>query len=336
MNPRISIVLNTKQELYPMPGLEDESIYSILIKYLKEQSFDNFELIIVDGYFEERKDSFQYLKLPFPFKYTHPKPSPWDNHEHAIHISSDRNTGIMLARGELIMCLDDCIVPMFGDTFQQIIEWWDKGFLLRPMLNGKDYETTDPTGTGFCFIDDFYKEMKKHPERKLGSGLFVASGHRGGVFLFPAWIYERLNGFDERFDSMKRNQDCDFTDRADMLGIKRFSFPREHPFVRIEHAHEIYNLNTNFVCNEAYMQYARIQTQHHGETRANQRILDSSDVEAIKSRCKSCHLQGACKKDEPPGLDFYLKYQPVFDLAAKRKEMIQRYGEATGVVEVEW
>lgn len=326
--PKISVVLATKQELCPMHKT-DESIFSILLGYLKEQTFDDFELIVVDHFFEERKHSFDHLKLPFDWKYIPPKPSPWHDLE-APTICSDRNSGVILSRGEIIIVLDDCTFPVHAEAFEQIWNFWnEKSILLRPVM---DVHRND--FIPMRIVEDNLNNWIKEQETKCN--LLEVSGQRGGVFIFPAYVYEKINGFDERFDGDFGCEDLDFNNRVDAFGTKRFVLKEgQCRFLRMSHTHEIQRYY-GYICNEAYAQWSYRRIWEHREHKAGVKFLDSSDLEGIESMCslKTCPKFNGCDKEErPPGLEYYEKFQPVFNLAEKRKKMTERYGNVNGVME---
>ena len=148
---KFSVVVNTFQDMYPMFGV-DKDIYRFLFDEMKRQTCHDFELIIVDRMFHERKHMFSNLRLPFPFKYIPPKPTPWAEIG-GTTISSDRNSGITIAQGEFTVCLDDCVFPVNAEYLDQVWEWYKKDIILRPLCYNYDYSTTpvsvnpDPVAT---------------------------------------------------------------------------------------------------------------------------------------------------------------------------------------------
>ena len=325
--PKISVVMNTHNELYPMPG-RDKDIFTVLIDALKDQTFQDFELIIVDRLFEERKDTFSKLKLPFPFKYMPPKPSPWwKAYPIATTISSDRNSGIMLAGGELIFCLDDCVIPSHSYLLGQVWECWEKEVLLRPLTFNYDYRQSTVKITPDALIGWLETQEKRE--------FHEVSGKAMGNYLLPATVWESINGFDERYDGAYGSEDSDVWERVDRLGVKRYVLSEnQHHLALIWHDHPLRDFRgtVHHVCNYAYAHWTYDKIHNHDMIQANVRILEPSDLEEIKLSCRVCPVTSMCKPKEPWGLEHYLEFQSVFDLADVRKEMLKEYGDVYGVL----
>lgn len=309
-----------------MQGLPDVDIFTLLIEKLKDQSFKDIELVIVDKLYDERKETFRRLRLPFPFKYIPPKPNPWQKiAKNAITISSDRNSGLLLARGEMIICLDDCAVPMHSDFLSMYWEHWKRHVLLRPICHEYDYTKRPPT----IREDPLIPWRAGQPHRDYHR----VSGNCGRCYLFPASVYEYMNGFDERCDGSWGREDNIFYYGIDMAGIERYIIGNgQHHIGTIWHRHDLYKdeVTPRFVCNEAYAQWKYRRMRDHRELQVNQKILDSEDIGQIELMCKECPC--SCGKKVPPGLEFYEKFQPVFDLSELRKTMIDKFGDETGAI----
>lgn len=83
--------------------------FDITFSGLGKQSFDNhdFEVIIIDDFVENRKEeciSFVKKYNIKNFLYLRPKPNYWRSN---TTIANPRNTGLIYAKGELVVCIDD-------------------------------------------------------------------------------------------------------------------------------------------------------------------------------------------------------------------------------------
>jgi len=326
MTPKISIILNTKENLYPIRGL-DVDIFSLLYGSLKEQTFRDIELITVDHFWKERKDEIGNYKLPFPYKYIPPKPTYWDSIPVAPQISSFRNSGLMFARSKLVMCMDDCIFMENNRTLEQIWWWFENyGMVLRPILDFRHYHNTEHV---------FDRDPDSQWIENIPDGLMFKelNAHRGGVFCYPVELYMQLNGFDERFDGGWGSEDCNWSKRVDMFGVKRFVLSNgQHRFTYCTHSgRKLESIGVR--CNESYAQW-----MYRGiddlDLVANSRILTEEDISKIDEICmsESCppFKLKDCKKEKKLILDHFRKYQPVFNLRELRGKMLVKHGDRNG------
>lgn len=319
---KLSIVLNTCRDMYPINGLNID-VFTYLLNSLRTQSFQDFELIIIDREFEERKNWIETLQIPVPFKYCPPKPNPFSGLNNLVNISSDRNSGILLSRGELIMCLTDCVMFGHKDLLKQIIHYYfDKGILLRPIVRGYGYkqDKDNPKIT----LDPLEEWIKTQEDKDIHE----VSGNCTYSYLFPGYIYETVNGFDERCDLLYGSEDCIFNNIVDQCGFKRYIIPNQYHFIRAVHSHK-YSTNGSdlLCCKEAYPQwmYEKISS---GKLTSNSTLLTDEDVSDIKLRCESCKI--SCGRRGNTGLEYYRIIQPIFNLKLWRKKMLARFSNVYG------
>ena len=107
MSYKITVFMVTCRDDYPIIGLNDLHIFSPLIESLNEQSFRDFELIIVDSLYKWR-DTTPLSEAKFKFRHIPPKPSPWLEMG-LMHSCNSINTAILHAKGKLMVKLDDCM-----------------------------------------------------------------------------------------------------------------------------------------------------------------------------------------------------------------------------------
>lgn len=328
--PKISIIMPTKQSLHPMRGL-DSDIFSLLISSLKDQTFKCIELIIVDYYYKDRKKDFDKLDLPFPYKYIPQKPSQWDKIDKAPQISSARNSGLMFAQGAITICIDDCIYIDDSYLLEQIWWWWSKyGLILRPLVDNaipRNQVNTYNRDSDSEWIESLPEHIRFHE----------LNAHRGNVYSYPTEAYLDLNGFDERFDGGWGSEDCDFSKRLDVFGLKRFVLKENHKrFVRVDHngfINAIESATGCVQCNEAYAQW-KYPHIDNGMLVANSDKLTEDQIGMIQSVCKSerCPLytSGSCKKDKVIDPHYYRTIQPSFSMRKERLRMLSKYKDRTG------
>jgi len=121
-----------------------ESFLEPTLESLKLQTFKDFEVIIVDWHRDERlriSEKFDDLKI----KHVRDKPSPW----HSIKppkgweakaepafpaVNNARNTGVILAEGELLVFLDDNIL-LEPKTLETCWKWNVRGYGVKLIRN---------------------------------------------------------------------------------------------------------------------------------------------------------------------------------------------------------
>ena len=154
----ISVVMPTARDDYSILGQPNLHFLKPTIKSLSDQSFKDFELVIVDALHDER--DYDFSKLGFDVKHVpvHPNHRFWLDRKR-WGVAGTLNTGIIHAEGELIVRVDDC--SEFGPDFLQ--RFWD-GYEsdVWPMAMHIRYLGGKPAS----FNDEYRKEgyEEKHSE----------------------------------------------------------------------------------------------------------------------------------------------------------------------------
>jgi len=86
--------------------------WRLMLDSMEQQTFKDFEYIVVDGLYDKRKDEMQKLFRDYSFPIVYLKDKPWFHSEEEKlgtrpGLSSARNTGVIHARGELMAWHDD-------------------------------------------------------------------------------------------------------------------------------------------------------------------------------------------------------------------------------------
>lgn len=193
-NPKVTVILCTKRKI---PHFE------WALESLKSQSYKDFEYIIIDGLYYQRKDEINKLikdtNAPFPILYLPDKLSRWKGKRPAL--CNARNTGLIFAKGEYIIFHDDCC-KMPDNWIERHMKWLNEGYITagnwKSDISSWEYRSTivkDPVETG-------------------GYWLY------GANFGFPVKVAEDINGFDEWYDGEMGQDDIDFGIRAERKGFK--------------------------------------------------------------------------------------------------------------------
>lgn len=197
----ITVALCTKRE---------EPHFDWAIESLKNQTFKNFEYIIVDSYYNKRKELINQLmeKMSFQNPYTHipDKLCRWKGKRPAI--SNARNTAIIFAKGKYIVFHDDnCKIP--PDFLEKHLKWLKDGYIVAG--NWITYESENIIGT-YGWEHRYF--LVKEPKEINGTWLYT------GNCSFPLNIAFDINGFDEELDGEQGQEDISFGIRAERKGYK--------------------------------------------------------------------------------------------------------------------
>lgn len=180
-----------------------EPLIHKMIELLNNQTCLDFEYILVDGYYSQRKDSmlkmFEELNPEFPIRYVPDKPSRWRGKRPAL--SSARNTYMIWARGERIISIDDCCANMCPDLVERILYWGKKGYAV--------------TGSWY----DKYGWEGRH-KVTLKAKAIDAGWFYGAICSFALEDILRVNGYEELLDGEQGQEDCDLGIRFSRIGVE--------------------------------------------------------------------------------------------------------------------
>lgn len=201
MPTKITVVLCTKRK---------EPRLDWAFEGLKNQTFKDFEYIIVDGYWQYRKDYVRDLckRSGILNRVTHipDKPSRWKGKRPAL--SNARNTALIFADGENIVFHDDnCKIP--PDWLERHYKWLSQGDVVAG--NWCSYESEGVVGP---YGWEHRNKIKKEPGTVSGGWLY------GGNFSFPLGVGININGFEEELDGELGQDDLNFGIRAERKGYK--------------------------------------------------------------------------------------------------------------------
>ena len=342
-----------------MVGLPQVHLLEPTLESLKRQTFKDFELIVIDGLYDQRPDLFTTGKFragqwPFPVKHIPVERNEKFNHRFwAQHrrwnVCGALNTGIIHARGELLVRTDDC--SEFGQEYLQ--KFWDgyqKGYWPGAMhiryLGGRPARLNEEyLKTGYEANYVFQFELDRHEVLKklygkdgfIGDTRYPIVQKEGGRKIGPPeWFYGfssmpleaalKVNGFNELFDGDKSLEDCDMGNRLWMAGYKnKFLLDVNH--MLIEHEHNlppqslVDPLAKPIKCNYAIYLLAQQKKRWKG----NVKSLSREDIDFIRrhSLMAPCTPAGCSHLYEDdchgPLFDLWLNRQSTFDLRKERK-----------------
>jgi len=346
--PEVSVIMATARSDYPIIGLNWHLFYPTL-KSLARQTFRDFELIIVDALWEQRRHH-DFSKLKFDVKHVPPHP----NHSFWVRrglwgVCGMLNTALLYCEGELIVRIDDCceFKPWYLERFW---EHYQSGWF--PMAMHIRYHAGKPARVDENYLREGYEakyaQMPSEDRAMLLKRLYGEEGlvrdtrwpmveRMGRMKAPPEWFYGyssftldailRVNGFNELCDGTKGQEDQELGVRLAIAGYDNFLLDKDLWVIEHEHLPCEVKSPPAFKCNLGLILWEKSR----GIYRANERRLTIEDCEKIRSEiCPSCpnyrrclgeRLGGRFYIEEDPLFETWLKNQNTFDLREERLEV---------------
>lgn len=209
----ISVVHITSRGLYPFIAEADRQLgqYDVLAQSLHEQSLKDFEVVCVDATNPLPRPELTWW-LKDRVRFVRPRETPWTRLG-AFTAAVARNTGLVAARGDVIVGLDDCY--SFPPEFlERVAELAARGLYAVPIIREDDaaYQVAGPRPLGPLGAD------------RVGCGLLV----------YPRALALACNGYDEVFE--RPGEDLDLVDRLQRAGV---TFVRDPGVYVVAHRHEL-------------------------------------------------------------------------------------------------
>lgn len=195
-----------------IPSYERKELLLILLEKLNKQSFENFEVIVIDQ--SKESISNELASYKFELKYIH---------SHIKGAVKARNFGAMLATGELLGFIDDDCYPINK-------EW---------IKNAYELYKSDKTIVGIegKISSDHIADLAYRSVSNVGcEGL----GFMTANLFVSKYIFNKIDGFDEAFDNPHFREDTDFGWRMLEEGNVPYAYNVEvfHPAHKKEIARE--------------------------------------------------------------------------------------------------
>lgn len=191
----ISVLLTTVREFGYREHPDWDAVGKV-IDDLAQQTYNEFELVVVDGLYPARRADVARWATPVPFEIVHvpPRLTLWTRHR-KVAISTYRNTGLAYCRGELVVNLDDCCV--LPKTYLAVFaKAWKEHGLCAAM--------TWP---------------RRGDSRAVGR--VTQPGLVYGFGSYPLAAVEQLNGYDEAYDGSQGLEDVDWSTRLWHAGVEQ-------------------------------------------------------------------------------------------------------------------
>jgi len=353
----MSIILTTARDDFSIIGMPDTHILGPCIEGLNNQTFKNFELIVVDSLIDIRPNMFKGKpfdvdKLNFDVKHIplHPNHRYWLDKK-MWNFNGALNTAIIHAEGELLMKFDDCCYPK-EDLFNRIWEEYQSGYF--PLVMHTKYRNGVQAYYNEKYRSARYSDIKDLPEwrkthridhqnrlskvyaesKPIRCSRWPVVEKSGGRMIAPHnWFYGysaftlkaalTVNGYDENMDPDKSIEDVDMGSRLEMAGYKNMFLLDENLWI-IEHEHS--HISKHAIsyrgrpCKCNYALY--LCNRRNNRWKVNSDKLTKKDLDYIKweSRKPPCSPDPDFYADDMEGELFndWVSRQPIFNLREER------------------
>lgn len=293
---KISVGMFTTKEDYCIIGYPKVHMFEYLIDSLRKQTYRDFELIIADALYEQRKDYFKDHKEKFEIKHVPMKPNIWLERGYWA-ISASRNTCILHATGDAVAFLGDAvaILPNYLETANELLNEYDS-------LNGS-YAAYNG--------DDFISWIinPNTPTYDLQSSVCKME-----------WL-EKANGYNEFYDGSKGWEDSDMPHRLKLMGAKMGFLP----VPQIVQQHYGSQVITKTACCFVQREDVVKERYKNGNYVANKDPLSEEEQFFLKG-CKrmasgACPAANRCHYPTTEDINLYLHPSFQFDLKEQRKDV---------------
>ena len=326
MIPKISFILVTARESFPYAGKPEMHLFEPTFHCFKSQTMKDFEVVVVDVCYNQRKDYFKNLQLPFKVKHIPAKPNMWIE-KGFPGICAQYNKGIIYADGELLFFTGDSYI-FKPDFMKNLWERYTQGYFpLAWYLYDNSFIETPDLGT--ASKEDIKKAYPNKeastpiPYDILGyNGKQVSLEHRydiafkGNREVYSApwqWWFGcssasleamlAINGFDQRFDGDRMLLDCDVGSRLELAGYGRYLAVFKNIFlIRVpsewaKWSTTLPKTDASIKCQSPLIYHSRV----FNLPKANVQTISESDIKWIKEEwCeKLCNIRELCRKEHP-------------------------------------
>lgn len=206
---KITVILVTKRS---------DPKFEWALESLKNQTYKDFEYIIIDGYYNRRNENIRQLikdmNIDFPILYLPEKPSRWKGQR--AQISNARNTGLIFTSGQYITFHDDCI-KMAPNWLDKHLEYLKQGYIVASSWIG--YGNIGKDGKGISGSLEYRAEVIKKPQVMTAAWFYCANCS------FPLQAGLDINGFDEDYDGEIGQEDLQFGLRLERKGYSMMFDP---------------------------------------------------------------------------------------------------------------
>ena len=347
----MSLILCTARDNYSIIDMPDVFLLEPMLKSLETQTFRDFELVIVDAFYPEKRELIFSKKWRYPIKYVPPHP----NHDFWIKkgiwgFAGMLNTAIIHTEGELIVKVDDCCKLPDEHYLKKFWDGYMSGYF--PMALHVRYRKDKPAVVDDDYIKRGYEVLIAEDKENVIQRLKTLYGEGGVIrdtrwtqvekvkrmIAPPNWFYGyssfpinaalRINGYNELLDGQKGLEDVDFGIRLDMAGYHNvLTLDKDLWIIEYEHYPCKIKSPDVYKCNYGIIQYE----QSNGIYEANTWKLSKEDCYSIrKNICPKCPNYSRCLGEELKG-QFFIDNED-FNLWLDNQRVFSLFDEMSGLL----
>lgn len=325
---RISYITITARDNFPTVGLTNLHLWEPTLQTLANQTFKDFEYIVVDVFYEDRPNYFKDHNYRLKIKHIPALPNLWYKHGLA-QVCEQFNKGIVYADGELIF-FDADSAMLHPQLMQNLWNHYQDGYFvslgfgidtthtkeLCERHEGSNGQFEFPTGKWQDATIDQAKKVDHNWYSFLNYNGLVIMDHRyrrlfenngrDMEIISPDWYYGistvsldailKVNGFETSFDGDPALNDVDLGNRLFMAGYSKLAMFRDSYIIKADarrRSHpKMRAILPEIKCNYALYLYNKVR----GKYRANVPLGKSEIDYIINVICKShCSIRDQCK-----------------------------------------
>jgi len=342
---KLSMIQITARANYPTAGREDLHLWEPTLQTLAHQTFKDFELIVVDVFYDERPDYFKEHNYGLKIKHIPATPNPWHKWG-LVQTCSQFNKGIIHADGELILTdADSSMLP--PNLLEQLWKHYQDGYfvslgfgadltfateLYERKLNAEGiYEfktgiwqgtqleeakkrSIVPTGW-YSFLGYKGLVIMDHRYRQL-----FANSNREMTLIKPDWYYGistisleaalKVNGYDTSFDGDSALNDVDMGYRLVQAGYNKLAMFRDsyiiEAYAKLGWHPKMRSPRPEIKCNFAILQFNRWTYRYRVNTPLSPRDINYIITNICTNKCP---IKEQCRKLSHRG-PFFNKNEP--------------------------
>jgi hypothetical protein len=320
--PEVTMLIYTARTDYPYAGkAEGWHCFEPFLRTLRDQTFKDFELVLVDALWESRPEWFKDHPQPFPVKHVSSRPNYWQDRGRP-GLSAQLNRGFVWADGKYVWmgAENNMFPPHHLELFVELsragkvpVGWYgivdERTAAERGVVTRVDGTTSDG-GSGLCpdvifnlhgFVrDDVVTWDHRGGKFVTDPSLVIAPCHHQNYFGYssvPLDAAIAINGFDELMDGTMSLLDCDFGSRLELHGcdlvMHRNLYVIEPPVATPDYGGGI-RRRAPFQCNYALWWYNRLSGR-----KVNMRLPVSFVEDVRELSCRSnCLIKEGCSSGQ--------------------------------------
>jgi hypothetical protein len=328
---KISLLTVVASRTNHIEGMPDTNQFELLFDSLQKQDLKDFEVVLSDGKYLERKSMIARMSKKYSFIIKHIPQSPnfyYDNGYYAI--SNALNKALIWADGEIGMVVGDGFQFYQSDSLSKYWKWYKEGFLAMGMFY---YFNKD--GQLWPKQKEFYRKRVKWSTRD-SRFYYIEKYAHGNSYLKHKWgtifyglsafpietAIKKLNGFNELCDGDHGVEDNEF-------GIRLWNIDKNNTNFVLDA-----NLNIGIYISEDardYMKMLNCKSNHSfcmlalqkNKIRANHERISNEDLHWCMTK-SPLNIDYENWKPSKREFEIWLERQNVFDLEKLWKERKER------------